>query len=311
MLSKLSSLGWTSLPTFQSFIMAHTSPYLSVPFRDTKQLNLAAIRLPQYRHSQDLVQKPHQGPPLDLFECGREHPQRGLHHPPEPFLARFNIIDGSADVLDRFFGWYSHFPTEHNRKMKELALRPVHVIEIVRLVTGSDLGKDNRSKERPGGGRFIGVIGKSMEEQSDKYQTYFIEDSDFHGSFESIPKTMGMRLRAHHLPLLNSTLLKCKEHGNCWEVNVFGQNEKKEVEIKAESEAETDVDNDHEIHNIKDKIHKIQKRLKKLEVKIDKPKEEDWKEGEKMEGGTKEEEKKAEGTKEKALMKDSYANVAK
>ena len=167
--------------------------------------------------------------------------------PPAPFLSRFNVwdVDEKAKIIDRFFWWYSHFPTNH--AYREAATNSgLFVVEVIchgRKTTG-DQGDDDQEKAAET--LFCRNCGAKMG------PLYFVEDSVYQGAFESIRYEKGQEQRSQGLELLNSTLLKCKRHGTSWEVNVLGQKQEK-----------------HEVEEMKDIMWNMENRLRKLEVEAE------------------------------------------
>lgn len=75
-------------------------------------------------------------------------------------------------------------------------------------------------------GRIAGGTYNTVQDVGLNGPVYFIEDSEFHEAFVSIPRNLGVRQR-DQLELLNTTLLKCKEHGMTWEVNVLDRRDQR------------------------------------------------------------------------------------
>jgi len=253
---------------------------MAVPFRDTEQL--AAIHRIRPRHVLDALPREHLGPPLDLFECEKEHARRhfGPHRePPLPFLTRYDIHNEKAEIVDGFFHWYSKFPSELTPRSTKMDRGQACLIEVIEH--GSYLPEPPR--DPPPRQTLSSRLTSSsaapphqLLRSENESPMYFIEDPQCHFSFERLAYGKRSTRRTHKLELLHCTLLKCKEHGCSWEVNVLGQ----KVNIDKEAKIEEGSDGTNEMEEIKEKIHRMQNRLEKLEVKIEKPKKSDVKDNE-------------------------------
>ena len=259
---------------------------MTVPHRNTEQL--AAIHRTLPPHVVAKLPRDHQGPPLDLFECGKEHARRdpGPHRePPLPFLTRYDIHDEKAELVDSFFHWYSRFPSEPHPRCAEDHKNGSCLIEVI--PHGSYLREPPRDPKPKQGwgsrGNSSAAFPVNQElRREDEYPMYFIEDPRCHVCFERLAYGRGRYSRAQKLDFLHCTLLKCKEHGSSWEVNVLGQkvtiNRASKLEVESGDEIESDSADQRE--EMKKTIHKMQKRLRKLEVRIEKSEEKDAKDHE-------------------------------
>lgn len=244
----------------------------NVPFRNAEELSRAY----KSRASMADLPKAHQGPPHNLFQCGVGHSQGYPREPqntrPRPFLTRCSIfdIDGKAEVVDRFFQWYSNFPYEVYPQ-RDLGGEGLCVVEVV------SHGKGNVGTAHAGS--IVHGGNQAVEEGGNPdviTPLYFVEDLTSEGAFESIHYERGRGLRTHKLELLNSTLLKCKDHGTSWEVNVLGQKQDK-----------ADKDDGGKIEKINEKMldlsgrllrQEIERELIRLEAKNESPEEQATKE---------------------------------
>lgn len=263
---------------------------MTVPFRNTEQRAATHRTLPP--HVVAKLPRHHQGPPLDLFECGKGHARRnpGPHRePPLPFLTRYDVHHGTAEVVDSFFHWYSRFPAEPCPRGAEDYIGQACLIEVI--PHGSYLPeppRDPKSRQTLGSRITSSAavpVNQGLRTENES-PMYFIQDPRCQVSFERLAYGRGRYGRTQKLELLHCTLLKCKEHGCSWEVNVLGQKvaTDKGLRLEEESGDESESDSADEMKGFKEKIHKMQKRLRKLEVRIEKPKEKGAKDHEAKEG---------------------------
>ena len=259
---------------------------MTVPFRNTEQL-AAVHRTLAPRIVAAELPKDHLGPPLDLFDCGgKQHARRtpGPHRePPLPLLTRYDVhaSDGTAEVVDAFFDWYSRFPAEQSpRGADNYKRRGARLIEVIGH--GSYLPEpppDPKPKQTLGNritnsSAAVPPVNRGLRTTENESPMYFVEDLRCQVSFERLLYGKGRTSRTRKLERLHCTLLKCKEHGCSWEVNVLGQKVamdnglRLEEESGDESESESDIAD--EMKSFREEVHKTQKRLRKLEARIEK-----------------------------------------
>ena len=163
---------------------------------------------------------PHQTLDARLLACGADklHPWKSRHgeqpnyYNSSPSLARFNLKLNKADVVDEFFKWHSIIsPSKDPSKPNMEAKGYLMVVTRLEDLPVSHFGVSENDRQLV----FV----------PEKGPVYFVQDSTYYDNFERVGYGKNWDWQADSFEKVNTTLLKCIEHGVCWEVNVLALRE--------------------------------------------------------------------------------------